>query len=319
MISIIVGMYNCEHTINKTIKSILNQSFNDFELLLIDDGSIDNTLEIIKTFDDSRIKIFEQNNKGISNVRNKGIGLAQGEYICFVDSDDYIEIDYLKELYEYMTNNNLDYVMCNYNKVINDNKYMMQPTFNENTIIADKQLLINKIFYGNNKYNLSSNCMGLYKRNIIIENNLKLDEDLYYGEDILFNYQYIQYINRFGYLNKALYNYTYNNESLSNNLTINKIELLINKIKNNINKYNDIENKYIKSYYLNQFIIYLSNIFKLNKQDRIREYYNIRNNKILDDISYKDLLNIKDKIWLYLIKKNKYEIAYKLWKLRNNF
>ena len=319
MISIIVGMYNCEHTINKTIKSILNQSFNDFELLLIDDGSIDNTLEVIKTFDDPRIKIFEQNNKGISNVRNKGIGLAQGEYICFVDSDDYIEIDYLKELYEYMTNNNLDYVMCNYNKVINDNKYMMQPTFNGNTIITDKQLLINKIFYGNNKYNLSSNCMGLYKRNIIIENNLKLDEDLYYGEDILFNYQYIQYINSFGYLNKALYNYTYNNESLSNNLTINKIELLINKIKNNINKYNDIENKYIKSYYLNQFIIYLSNIFKLNKQDRIREYYNIRNNKILDDISYKDLLNIKDKIWLYLIKKNKYEIAYKLWKLRNNF
>ena len=319
MISIIVGMYNCEHTINKTIKSILNQSFNDFELLLIDDGSIDNTLEIIKAFDDQRIKIFEQNNKGISNVRNKGIGLAQGEYICFVDSDDYIEIDYLKELYEYMTNNNLDYVMCNYNKVINDNKYMMQPSFNGNTIITDKQLLINKIFYGNNKYNLSSNCMGLYKRNIIIDNNLKLDEDLYYGEDILFNYQYIQYINRFGYLNKALYNYTYNNESLSNNLTINKIELLINKIKNNINKYNDIENKYIKSYYLNQFIIYLSNIFKLNKQDRIREYYNIRNNKILDDISYKDLLNIKDKIWLYLIKKNKYEIAYKLWKLRNNF
>ena len=319
MISIIVGMYNCEHTINKTIKSILNQSFNDFELLLIDDGSIDNTLEIIKAFDDQRIKIFEQNNKGISNVRNKGIGLAQGEYICFVDSDDYIEIDYLKELYEYMTNNNLDYVMCNYNKVINDNKYMMQPTFNENTIITDKQLLINKIFYGNNKYNLSSNCMGLYKRNIIIDNNLKLDEDLYYGEDILFNYQYIQYINSFGYLNKSLYNYTYNNESLSNNLTINKIELLINKIKNNINKYNDIENKYIKSYYLNQFIIYLSNIFKLNKQDRIREYYNIRNNKILDDISYKDLLNIKDKIWLYLIKNNKYEIAYKLWKLRNNF
>ena len=318
MISIIVGMYNCENTINKTINSILNQSFNDFELILIDDGSIDNTLEVIKAFNDSRIKLIKQNNKGISNVRNKGILEANGDYICFVDSDDYIEKDYLKELYEYMINNNLDYVMCNYYKVINDKAYLVKPAFNSNTITTDKQLLINKLFYGNNKFNIFSLCMGLYKKDIILNNNLKVDEDLNYGEDVVFNYQYINNINSFAYLNKALYNYTYNPKSLSNKLTIDKLELLINKIKNKLNEYNDNENKYIKSYYLNQFIIYLTNIFKLNKQDRNKEYKNI-DNKILNNITYNDLLNIKDKIWLYLIKNNRYEIAYKLWKIRNSF
>ena len=293
MISVIVSTYNCENTINKTINSILKQTFNDFELLLIDDESKDNTLNIIKSFNDSRIKIYHKKHSGISAIRNYGIQLAKYNYLCFIDGDDYLDKDYLLNLYTFMTNNYCDFVMCNYNK------------------------LINNLFYGNNKYNLYSNCMGLYKKDIIINNNLSLNGNIDYGEDLLFNYQYIQHINRFAYINKPLYYYVHNENSLSNNITLDKLNILFNTIKDNLNKYNDLDNKYVKTYYLNQFIVYLTNrIFKLNKEDRIKEYKNI-NNLLINDITYTDLFNLKDKIWLYLIKHQKYENAYKLWHIGN--
>ena len=89
--SIIIPAYNVEKYIAKTIVSILSQKYNNFELIVVDDGSYDNTVNIIKKFDDSRIKLFCQKNSGVSSARNKGISESSGDYIVFVDSDDYIE------------------------------------------------------------------------------------------------------------------------------------------------------------------------------------------------------------------------------------
>ena len=319
MISIIVSAYNCANTISKTINSILDQSFNDFELLFIDDKSTDNTLEIIRSFNDSRIKIYSKKHSGVSASRNYGIKLAEYNYLCFVDGDDYLDKDYLSDLYTFMIDNDCDFVMCNYNKVIGNNIYKVPPVFNKDTVIENKNILINKLFYGNNKYNLYSNCMGLYKKDIIINNNLLINENIDYGEDILFNYQYIHHIERFGYINKALYYYVYNENSLSNNITLDKLDILFKTIKDNLNEYEDSENRYIKSYYLNQYIVYLTNrIFKLDKEERVEQYKNI-NNYLINDISYADLFNFKDRVWLYLFKKRKYEDAYMLWKIGNIF
>ena len=97
IITIIIPVYNSEKYLEKTIKSILEQTYNNYELILIDNGSTDNSAEICKKYQekDERVKFYIQSKKGVSNARNRGIEKATGEFICFVDSDDYIEKDML--------------------------------------------------------------------------------------------------------------------------------------------------------------------------------------------------------------------------------
>ena len=95
MISIIVPVYNASYTIEKCIESILNQSYKDFELLLINDGSKDNSYELMKnlTKTDSRVIIINQDNQGVSAARNRGLDEAKGDFVLFIDSDDYVDND----------------------------------------------------------------------------------------------------------------------------------------------------------------------------------------------------------------------------------
>lgn len=100
--SIVIPLYNKENFIQNTLKSVLDQSFQDFEVLIIDDGSTDKSLEKIKSISDSRIRIFEQENKGVSEARNKGIKEAKANYIAFLDADDYWYPHFLDEMYKYI-------------------------------------------------------------------------------------------------------------------------------------------------------------------------------------------------------------------------
>lgn len=118
-ISIIVPIYNSEKYISKCIDSILNQEYKDFELLLINDGSTDNTSNIINSYEDERIKIYNQENKGTGSARNLGLKYATGKYIVFIDSDDSITNDYLKIMLELLEKNEADIVSCVYKQ--NDN------------------------------------------------------------------------------------------------------------------------------------------------------------------------------------------------------
>ena len=115
-VSIIVPIYNSEKYISACIESILHQTYKDFELLLIDDGSTDNTNNIIKKYKDSRIKIYRQENKGTGAARNLGMKHANGNYLTFVDSDDAIEQRYLEIMLNACKNNNADIVSCVYMK-----------------------------------------------------------------------------------------------------------------------------------------------------------------------------------------------------------
>lgn len=129
MISLIVPIYNSSKYLNSCIDSILNQSYEDFELFLIDDGSSDNSLEICKSYNDRRIHIVALSHKGVSFARNMGINKSNGEYICFVDSDDVLDANYLSEMYKYMYKD-ISYVECNFDyfsdtvgKIICSNEY----------------------------------------------------------------------------------------------------------------------------------------------------------------------------------------------------
>ena len=118
-VTIIVPVYNVEKFIGKCIKSVLNQTYKNFELIIVNDGSPDNSLEICNYYNslDDRIKIFTKENGGLSSARNYGIEKASGDYICFIDSDDYIEKDFIKNLLETALKSDSDIVICNYNRV----------------------------------------------------------------------------------------------------------------------------------------------------------------------------------------------------------
>ena len=97
--SVIIPLYNKESFIEKTLECVLNQTFKDFEIIIVNDGSTDASLEKIKKFTDNRIKIFQQENQGVSVARNKGMEMAEGEYFCFLDADDEWKNDYLENLF----------------------------------------------------------------------------------------------------------------------------------------------------------------------------------------------------------------------------
>ena len=123
-ISIIVPVYNVEKYLEKCIKSILNQTFTDFELILVNDGSTDKSGVICDNYKniDDRIIVIHKKNEGLSSARNSGLDIAKGRYIGFVDSDDYINNDMYHKLYEALIKNNSDISICKFVKVYDDSE-----------------------------------------------------------------------------------------------------------------------------------------------------------------------------------------------------
>lgn len=219
--SVIVPVYNAEKYLKKCIESILNQTFTDFELILVNDGSQDRSRDICDEYakKDSRISVIHKKNSGVSSARNAGIDIAKGEYISFIDSDDYVEKNYLHELY----NTNVDMVICNM-KYINKNfksHYTLQSEkygqFN-----VDKEIIKEII---KNRY-ISSACSKSYKREIIEENKIRFNTNISLGEDTMFVVDYIRYIEDIYISNAIVYNYIdYGVESLSK-FSVKKLQIL---------------------------------------------------------------------------------------------
>ena len=115
-ITIIIPIYNCEKTISRCIDSILRQTYKNFELILVNDGSTDGTSRILCSYKDNRIKLINQENKGTGSARNTGIKYATGDFICFVDGDDYVEPNFLCEGYELIKKYNAQIVACIYKR-----------------------------------------------------------------------------------------------------------------------------------------------------------------------------------------------------------
>ena len=113
-VSIIVPVYNTSKYLNSCIKSLLHQTLKDIEIILINDGSTDDSESIIKKYKDKRIKYISKKNEGIGKTRNLGIDTATGEYLSFIDSDDYVEPDFCEKMYEKATKDKCDIVICDY-------------------------------------------------------------------------------------------------------------------------------------------------------------------------------------------------------------
>jgi glycosyltransferase involved in cell wall biosynthesis len=208
-ISIIVPVYNAEKTLRQCLDSILAQTFTDFECILVDDGSTDTSSEICDEYaqKDSRIQVLHKLNEGVSAARNDGIKAARGEYIAFVDSDDYILPEMYGLLFENIENERKEVVCCGYTHRNKD--YLASPNFYGVCSMAQAVYHLEQC----ELFGLIWN--KLYLARIINENNLCFPVGQIFGEDIFFNLRYFALINSFCLVNKALYVYCENEQSIS--------------------------------------------------------------------------------------------------------
>lgn len=198
MISIIVPVYNSEKTLARCIDSILHQTYYDYELILIDDGSTDASFSIIEKYAISHPNIvaIHKENGGVSSARNKGLGLAKGNFVCFVDSDDYVEPNYLEDLHNCISNNDTDIALC----LISCSREKVSST---NTVYNNKDAIITSIL--NNEEHNAGPYNKLFRKDII--GNLRFAEDIFLGEDTLFCVEYAKKCSTAIRINKVLYHY----------------------------------------------------------------------------------------------------------------
>ena len=192
-ISIVIPVYNNEKYLDDCITSVLAQDYSDFELILVDDGSTDNSLAVCQSYvgRDERIKVYTKPNSGVSNTRNFGISKAEGEYVTFIDSDDYISKDYCSSLLEHMTPD-VGIVVLGLQKVFPDGRVVPirhrfsggNYSFNdiEGKIIDDGTL---------SGFSLHSSCAVLFKLELIRKNSVAFNDKVRYNEDGLFNIEYV--------------------------------------------------------------------------------------------------------------------------------
>ncbi len=222
MISIIVPIYNSEKWLKKCIESLISQTYTDIEIILINDGSKDNSLEICREYEakDSRIVVIDKENGGVSKARNEGIKKANGEYIQFVDSDDYIEKDACEKLVSAIEGQ--DMAICGL-KVWKGEKLLRTPHLEDEKCILRENI---DVYFKLRKINLGP-CNKLYKKSIIKK---LFREDLSLGEDTVFVLDYMRNVEKIRVIADCLYNVSLDNDnSLNRNSKLDKIDSLIDQ------------------------------------------------------------------------------------------
>lgn len=211
LISVIVPVYNVEKYLERCIISLLRQTYKNYEILLIDDGSKDSsgTLCDIYAGNYDNISVFHKANGGLGSARNYGIERAKGEYVCFVDSDDQVEENYLYSMYNAITTNKADICVCGY--YYSANNIIASYAFSDRVI--DTHEMLKAFACGNSFFNFAWN--KLYKKNIIERMPMHFS-DRHCAEDMYFNVIYYRYTNKIVTVEKPLYTYYVNLESLSN-------------------------------------------------------------------------------------------------------
>lgn len=210
-ISVIVPVYNTEKYLKKCLESIINQNFQDIEIIIINDCSTDNSLNIIKEYmkQDGRIILVNKKiNEGVSIARNLGMKLAKGEYIFYIDSDDWIEQNYFKDMYNKALQENADMVISDFYKDFDNGKVIYikdQGEYIEEKIDVLKKIFLFKSF--------PSVCNKLIRKNLYLKNEILYPKEISMGEDLYTSSRLIYFSRKIIKCNKAYYHYIQNPES----------------------------------------------------------------------------------------------------------
>ena len=213
LISIIIPVYNAQRYLNRCLKSIISQTYQNFEVILVNDGSIDDSYQVCQEFanKDKRITVITQTNSGASSARNRGIEIAKGKWITFVDADDYVEKKHLECLCENITNEKA--LIIQGLKQVNFQGEEIKKIEFENTILTDTE--IQKAFDEKEIFEYGYTVAKLYNREIINKYRIRFNEQISYSEDMLFMLEYILNSNIIKFIGGANYNYITDISNLS--------------------------------------------------------------------------------------------------------
>ncbi len=210
-VSIIIPTYNVEKYVFRAIESSINQTYSNIEVVIVDDGSSDQTVDIIRQYEEKYklIKTFYGPNKGVSVARNIGMELAAGDYFIFLDSDDWLDLNCVEVLMELVkeNNNKNKMICCDRSFAYFDSKgniYSQKQNMDELDICIDKEESLRCIV--NHRYNLQSSCYKIFSKKVIMDNSILFNSNYYHGEDGLFVFEYLMKSSGLVYVNKHLWN-----------------------------------------------------------------------------------------------------------------
>ena len=206
--SILVPIYNSDIDLVPCLESIRHQKYQNLEILLVNDGSSDSSLEICRMYArlDPRIVIIDKENSGVSGTRNVAIEHATGKYLQFVDSDDYLDVNATRLMVEAMEENKVDLLLCNYCSVTRDEKMQVFGFLPPDTRM-DKAQFARYLMEEPASFYYGVMWNKLYRRDIIMEHDIRCNEEFTWSEDMLFNLEYIRYAESFYSLRTPVYYY----------------------------------------------------------------------------------------------------------------
>lgn len=266
-ISLIIPVYNVQEYIEKALQSVANQTFKDFEVIIVNDGSKDQSVEIAKKFINKydNFKLINQENQGLSAARNTGLREAKGEYIAFIDSDDFIESNFLEELYHLSVDNDADISYCNYKIYYPKMNWSLYMPFASRSKVYSKQKALKTLILDVTLHYYAWN--KLYKRTLFTDNNIEFP-DMFF-EDIATTPRLLYFANKCAVSSKGLYHYTRRKGSILSTMNVKKVNdytTSLGIIRNFIDKQGEYD-KYktiLKIYGLRVMLVNYYSIFDMH-------------------------------------------------------
>lgn len=299
-VSVILPVYNSENTIEKAILSVINQEYENKELIIIDDGSTDKTSEICKKYcTEGFVKYFYNSNSGVSYSRNFGIRNATGKYLMFLDSDDTFKKNYISKMVSAIEME-YDWAICWYER-IGKNKVKVKK-IDEKDISCNLDSLLIKLIE-NNLFNQLWN--KIYKLDIIKLKNIFFDESKSLGEDLDFNLEYLKYVDNICCVKDVLYTYTNSTNGLNLKYNFDRYNIKIKNIEKMIDvyKYKKLKLDYPYMMYVNACFLGIKNANNLSEIEKI-----INNDRMYSSFKLiQNNIHVKQKILISFLRlKNKY-------------
>ena len=298
-LSIIIPVYNKEKYLKKCLDSLVNKINDNIEIILIDDGSIDNSENVYKCYADF-ITIIKQENHGVSYARNVGLNRASGKYIMFVDSDDYLDDDWN------------DILEC---ELENDYDLLFFSERYKNIEVGVEKFILYTLNLLHNDYYFSNPTSKLYNLNFLKNNDIFFEENIKNGEDMLFNLKCFLNNPKIKFVEKSFYEYVINESSVIRNFNekeINSDYLFQQKLETILSEDSNLTNEFKKIICSNLAINGMTYLLgKIANSNNYMNYKNISNlmeyDYYLKKISFSCIFSLKKKL-VYILKKNKFNL-----------
>lgn len=324
MVSVIIPVYNVEKFLNRCVDSILSQTYKNIEIILVDDGALDSSPQICDEYahKDTRVNVVHKQNGGLASARNAGLKVAKGDYILFVDSDDWIKGNTVEELLNIAIENQVDFVRfipvsAGYpdrpdGTPINfgTEDFMEEGVYNKGKMIKDiypRLFVTPQLTMGP----IVAAWRSLYNRKFLVDNNLYFDEEVKYSEDAIFSAKVVYNSNKFYYIKGGYYyNYFYNTSSITKSFKKDRwdiCKILSSTLKKEFENKKDYD--FSKQLHLEDIYNVLNALGQNTHIESFKERYTYIKNIFNDDFTKQSMkyinltdINIKLKIILYLIK-----------------